>query len=104
MPSSKQRVDRDGGVGFPTNAVFIDSVRRRRDLSVLLLLDISASAAEPAADGKTVHEHQRAAAATLTLALHELGDRVALYAYHSHGRSAVERVARQALRRGFPGR
>lgn len=73
----------------PDEAIFIDSVRRRRDLSVLLLLDISGSAAEPAANGKTVHEEQRAAAALLTLALHELGDRVALYAYHSQGRAAV---------------
>lgn len=73
----------------PDEAVFIDSVRRRRDLSVLLLLDISGSAAEPAEGGKTVHEQQRAAAAALTLALHELGDRVALYAYHSQGRSSV---------------
>jgi nitric oxide reductase activation protein len=69
--------------------VFIDSVRRRRDLAVLLLLDISGSAGEPAEGGKTVHEQQRAAAAALTLALHELGDRVALYAYHSQGRSSV---------------
>jgi hypothetical protein len=73
----------------PDEAVFIDSVRRRRDLSVLLLLDVSGSAAEPAASGKTVHEAQRAAAAALMLALHELGDRVALYAFHSRGRSAV---------------
>jgi hypothetical protein len=73
----------------PDEAVFIDSVRRRRDLSVLLLLDVSASAGEPADGGKTVHEQQRAAAAALTLALHELGDRVALYAYHSQGRASV---------------
>jgi hypothetical protein len=73
----------------PDDDVLIDSVRRRRDLSVLVLLDVSGSAAEPAVDGKTVHEHQRVVAAALTLALHELGDRVALYAYRSQGRSAV---------------
>jgi nitric oxide reductase activation protein len=73
----------------PDDDVFIDSVRRRRDLSVLLLLDVSASAGEPAEGGKTVHEQQRAAAAALTLTLHELGDRVALYAYHSLGRASV---------------
>jgi nitric oxide reductase activation protein len=73
----------------PDEAIFIDNLRCRRDLSVLLLLDISGSAAEPAASGKSVHEEQRAAAAVLTLALHELGDRVALYAYHSQGRSTV---------------
>src|SRR5262249_17077678 len=74
----------------PDEAVYVECVRRRRDLAVLLLLDISGSAAEPGATGKTVHEHQRAAAAALTAALHDLGDRVALYAYHSRGRSAVQ--------------
>lgn len=73
----------------PDEDVFIDSARRRRDLSVLLLLDVSASAGEPAGGGKTVHEQQRAAAAALALSLHELGDRVALYAYHSQGRASV---------------
>jgi nitric oxide reductase NorD protein len=74
----------------PDEAVYIESLRRRRDLAVLLLLDISGSAAEPGATGQTVHEQQRAAAAALTVALHDLGDRVALYAYHSQGRSAVK--------------
>ena len=36
-----------------------------------------------------MHEQQRAAAAALTVALHDLGDRVALYAFQSQGRSAV---------------
>jgi nitric oxide reductase activation protein len=76
----------------PDEAVFINSSRRRRDLAVLLLLDVSGSAAEPAAGGLTVHEQQRAAAAALTFALHELGDRVALYAYCSQGRSAVRLI------------
>ena len=76
----------------PNEAVYVESLRRRRDLAVLLLLDISGSAAEPGATGQTVHEQQRAAAAALTVALHDLGDRVALYAYHSQGRSAVQLV------------
>jgi nitric oxide reductase activation protein len=76
----------------PDEAVYLDSLRRRRDLAVLLLLDVSGSSAEPAATGKTVHEQQRAVAAALTLALHEIGDRVALYAFHSMGRSAVHLV------------
>ncbi|MBV8928494.1 MAG: VWA domain-containing protein [Mycobacteriaceae bacterium] len=70
-------------------AVYIDSLRRRRDLSVLVLLDTSGSVGEPGAAGQTVHEAQRAAAAALTVALHDLGDRVALYAFHSQGRSVV---------------
>jgi nitric oxide reductase activation protein len=76
----------------PGEAVYVDSQRRRRDLAVLLLLDISGSVAEPGATGGTVHEHQRATAAALTVALHDLGDRVALYAFHSQGRSAVHLV------------
>ena len=69
----------------PDEDVYIDSVRRRRDLSVLILLDISGSAGEPSDSGGTVHEHQLAAAAALTQALHELGDRVALYGFRSQG-------------------
>jgi nitric oxide reductase NorD protein len=74
----------------PDETFYVDSLRRRRDLAVLVLLDISGSAAEPGATGQTVHEQQRAAAAALTIALHEIGDRVALYAYQSRGRSAVQ--------------
>jgi len=73
----------------PGEAVYIDSLRRRRDLSVLLLLDTSGSVGQPGTAGQTVHEHQRAAAAALMVALHDLGDRVALYAFQSQGRSAV---------------
>ena len=47
----------------PDEAVYLDSLRRRRDLSVLLLLDVSGSAAEPGTLGRTVHEQQRAAVA-----------------------------------------
>jgi nitric oxide reductase NorD protein len=76
----------------PDEAVYLDSLRRRRDLSVLLLLDVSGSSAEPGTVGRTVHEQQRAAVANLTVALHDLGDRVALYAYYSQGRRAVNVV------------
>lgn len=76
----------------PDEAVYLDSLRRRRDLSVLLLLDVSGSAAEPGTVGRTVHEQQRAAVANLAVALHDLGDRVALYAYYSQGRRAVSMV------------
>ncbi|GAB1815618.1 VWA domain-containing protein [Mycobacterium sp. MUNTM1] len=76
----------------PDEAVYLDSLRRRRDLSVLLLLDVSGSSGEPGTVGRTVHEQQRAAVASLTVALHDLGDRVALYAYYSQGRRAVNMV------------
>jgi nitric oxide reductase NorD protein len=73
----------------PHDALYLDSLRRQRDLAVLLLLDVSGSTGEPSASGPTVHEQQRGVAAALTVALHEIGDRVALYAFHSRGRSAV---------------
>lgn len=76
----------------PDEAVYLDSLRRRRDLSVLLLLDISGSTAEPGTLGRTVHQQQRAAIANLTVALHDLGDRIALYAYYSQGRATVNLV------------
>ena len=49
----------------PDEAVYVESLRRRRDLAVLILLDISGSAGEPGPAGRTVHEHQRSAAAAL---------------------------------------
>src|SRR5262249_60120835 len=50
---------------IPADAVYVDTVRRRRDLSVLILLDVSGSAAEPGATGEAVHRHQRRAPAGL---------------------------------------
>ncbi|OBK35637.1 nitric oxide reductase activation protein [Mycobacterium sp. 1245111.1] len=76
----------------PSDAVYLDSLRRRRELSVLVLLDISGSAAEPGTLGRTVHQQQRTAAANLVVALHDLGDRVSLYGYYSQGRAAVRLV------------
>ena len=46
----------------PEEAIYIDCLRSRRDLSVLVLLDVSGSAAEPGLTGKTVHEQQQAVA------------------------------------------
>jgi nitric oxide reductase NorD protein len=74
----------------PEEAVYLDLVRGRRDLGVLVLLDVSGSSGEPSTGSGTVHEHQQKAAASLTVALAELGDRVALYAFRSQGRTAVQ--------------
>ena len=94
-------IDLDGAIearvecvagGTFEEAVYIDRVRRRRELSVLVLLDVSGSAGEPSMSGGTVHQHQLAAARALTQALHDLGDRVALSGFRSQGRSAVHIV------------
>ncbi len=74
----------------PDEAVYVDTVRTRRDLSVMILLDVSGSAGEPGPGGVRIHEHQRAAAAALATALADLGDRVALYGFRSMGRQAVQ--------------
>ena len=76
----------------PDEAVYLDSLRKRRDLSVLLLLDISGSASEPGTLGRTVHQQQRTAIANLAVALHDMGDRVSMYGYYSQGRAAVSLV------------
>jgi len=72
--------------------VYLENLRTRRDLSVLVLLDISGSGAERSPAGRSVHDHQRAAAARLLDALASLGDRVAAYGFRSRGRSAVHMV------------
>jgi nitric oxide reductase activation protein len=87
----EERVDALAGAP-PGEAVYIDSLRRRHDLAVLILLDISGSASMPSPAGQTVHDQQRAAAAALAEALHGLGNRVALYGFYSRGRSAVDLV------------
>jgi nitric oxide reductase NorD protein len=76
----------------PHEAIYIESQRHRRDLSVMVLLDISGSVAQAGAGDTSVDQQQRRVAAALTTALYDIGDRVALYAFHSQGRSAVHLV------------
>lgn len=80
----------DAGSGRSTDEnIYIERRKLSRDLGVLILLDASGSAGDTDAEGRAVHELQREAAATLTATLDELGDRVALYGFRSHGRSSV---------------
>jgi nitric oxide reductase activation protein len=73
----------------PLENVYTERRKTARELGVLILLDASGSANDADAEGRAVHEHQRRAAATLAATLEELGDRVAVYAFRSHGRHAV---------------
>ena len=73
----------------PPEHVYLESRKLARNLGVLILLDASGSATDTDPDGLAVHDHQRRAAATLAVTLEELGDRVAVYAFRSHGRHAV---------------
>jgi nitric oxide reductase NorD protein len=74
----------------PTECVYLERRNLARNLGVLILLDASGSATETDPDGLAVHDHQRRAAATLAVTLEELGDRVAVYAFRSQGRRAVQ--------------
>ncbi|MDG5483928.1 nitric oxide reductase activation protein NorD [Mycolicibacterium gadium] len=81
-------VDLRSGFSPPEN-LYVERRKLARDLGVLILLDASGSANDSDAEGLAVHDHQRRAAATLAVTLDELGDRVAVYAFRSHGRRAV---------------
>lgn len=77
---------------YPDEAVYIESQRHRRDLSVMILLDISGSVAQASTNGMSIHEAQRRLAAELLTVLYELGDRTALFAFHSQGRNQVSLI------------
>jgi nitric oxide reductase NorD protein len=77
----------------PPEHVYLERRKLARNLGVLILLDASGSATDLDATGRSVHEHQRRAAATLAVTLEDLGDRVAVYGFRSHGRAAVHLVA-----------
>lgn len=73
----------------PPERVYVERRTVARNLGVLILLDASGSATDADPGGLAVHDHQRRAAATLASTLEDLGDRVAIYAFRSHGRDAV---------------
>jgi nitric oxide reductase NorD protein len=71
----------------PSQAVYLDNLRRRRELAVLVLLDASGSSNEINSKGSALYHRQRDAAAALIDTLAILGDRVAGYAFRSQGRA-----------------
>jgi len=74
----------------PPEHVYLERRKLARDLGVLILVDASGSATDADPGGLAVHEHQRRAAATIAATLEELGDRVAVYGFRSHGRHSVQ--------------
>ena len=85
----------------PPEHMYMESRKLARDLGVLILVDASGSATDTDPDGLAVHDHQRRAAATLAVTLEELGDRVAVYAFRSHGRHAVHLPAIKTFEQRF---
>jgi nitric oxide reductase NorD protein len=85
----------------PPEHVYLERRNLARNLGVLILVDASGSATDTDANGLAVHEHQRRAAATLAATLEDLGDRVAVYAFRSQGRHAVQLPAIKAFGQRF---
>ncbi len=84
--------------------IYLERQKLERDLGVLILLDASGSATDTTNSGRSVHELQRRAAATLAVTLEELGDRVGIYGFRSRGRSAVQLIALKPFGRRFGAR
>jgi nitric oxide reductase NorD protein len=75
---------------LPDERIFRTMMRRRRDLAVTILLDVSESTRDRvAASGATVLDTERLAVATLAEALAALNDPFALRAFASAGRDDV---------------
>jgi nitric oxide reductase NorD protein len=85
----------------PPEHVYLERRKLARNLGVLILVDASGSATDTDPDGLAIHDHQRRAAATMALTLEELGDRVAVYAFRSHGRHAVHLPAIKSFGQRF---
>lgn len=73
----------------PEARVFQTDVPGQRDLSVLLLLDLSESTADSTADGRSVLAIEREAATILAAAFEAAGDALAVHGFSSDGREKV---------------
>ncbi len=74
----------------PDPRVYMTAERKARDLSILVLLDVSRSTMDPARGARrTVLELEREATALLAHAMREVGDPFALAAFCSDGREEV---------------
>lgn len=74
----------------PDPRIFRASVAAHRDLSALLMIDVSESTADRLPSGTTVLDVERLAVAVLAEAMDRLGDSFGLLAFASDGRSNVQ--------------
>ena len=93
-------VDLNAGYSPPEH-IYLERRKLARNLGVLILVDASGSASDTDPEGLSVHDHQRRAAATLAVTLEELGDRVAVYGFRSHGRTNVHLLALKPFAQRF---
>lgn len=73
----------------PDESIYRLSKKTRRDLSTLMLLDISGSTKDINEVGISIHQQQAVFVEALAKALSRLGDQVALYGFHSWGNRLV---------------
>jgi nitric oxide reductase NorD protein len=74
----------------PDPRIFRSSLSARRDLAVLLLIDISESTRDRLQSGGSILDVERLAVAVLAEAMNELGDPFCLLAFASDGRNDIE--------------
>ncbi len=84
----------------PALQVYRTSRRTRRDLAITIIVDISGSTAEEPRGGDSTFKKQLDVAYQLGQVLDSLGDRVAMFGFHSWGRKLVRvvRIKDQAER------
>ena len=83
---------------MPDERVFRTMMRRKRDLAVTILVDVSESTRDRVvATGASVLDLERLAVATLGEALDALGDPFAVRAFASAGREDVRHVLSQGI-------
>jgi len=81
----------------PDPRIFRATTAKRRDLAVLLLLDISESTRDRLTSGVSILEVERLAVAVLGEAMSALGDPFCLLAFASNGREDVEMTTVKAF-------
>jgi len=81
----------------PDPRIFRTTTSKHRDLSVLLLLDISESTRDRLASGVSVLEIERLAVAVLAEAMSALGDPFSMLAFASNGRDDIEMTTVKAF-------
>lgn len=83
-------MDRKAGV-MPSERLYVKRLKQQRDVSVLLLVDLSRSTANPVADGGvTVLDIEKEAIVLLCEALTVVGDRFSIAGFSGSGRLGVD--------------
>jgi hypothetical protein len=85
----------------PDPRVFRSSTSAHRDLSALLLIDISESTGDPLPSGATILDVERLAVAGLAEAMTELRDPFGLFAFASDGREDVKMTTVKAFEESY---